>query len=631
MAALYLHNAIFTQEPSDSNSQRSFAHSRTISSTTLRTTTTDYSHPTEPLLQSTNSGSLAYQDLLSRQPGYQDEESEQWTAELSPDNLPPTYKEGQDYREHSVRRRLRILKRSRLVLKAVLGALFKILFTTGPLISLIHTALWAVYNTVRYFIAYTIYDSLQGQTTAIVLGTSTAVCFAFLICAAAVSAFQPHLIRAHIPIHSLLVMRAVFRYLAAFFLVSPAIVNLALTVVWRSSSVSELIPELRCRLDVDVVWSINIGICNRTTPAGWLGLSIFRLIFTLIVVVSWTTYILSSPLPLMIVKILFLSVSSAYDGTRRPSQSSQRRKRQRRRMRSDQSLHKSPPISASSEVPLNPAQRSRQSPHSPAVSYSEGNNRTAFRSSGTSSIFNSSSSEDDEISDSTRFDPVHPQPRSTLSSTSTPSTQNDRELNNFAERFRALVSQISHEADEALRFAQLDDTSELEPALLPGDIYTDLPRHAYDEFAGGEYPPDDHVRILNGFVRRMPTIESLGSRELTSLASSRDQLHSLSRPPTRSVTEFTGSEPPSRANSLSLTAAIGGHGLTSTEMGELLDKIDKENNSMGTGSGAQSASRSTFSYYTAPSIGRTSDSPVPLTPSSEQSPSSPTSGHSSSL
>ncbi|KAJ3936471.1 MAG: hypothetical protein NXY57DRAFT_885815 [Lentinula lateritia] len=594
MAALYLHNAIFTQEPSDSNSQRSFAHSRTISSTTLRTTTTDYSHPTEPLLQSTNSGSLAYQDLLSRQPGYQDEESEQWTAELSPDNLPPTYKEGQDYREHSVRRRLRILKRSRLVLKAVL-------------------ALWAVYNTVRYFIAYTIYDSLQGQTTAIVLGTSTAVCFAFLICAAAVSAFQPHLIRAHIPIHSLLVMRAVFRYLAAFFLVSPAIVNLALTVVWRSSSVSELIPELRCRLDVDVVWSINIGICNRTTPAGW------------------TTYILSSPLPLMIVKILFLSVSSAYDGTRRPSQSSQRRKRQRRRMRSDQSLHKSPPISASSEVPLNPAQRSRQSPHSPAVSYSEGNNRTAFRSSGTSSIFNSSSSEDDEISDSTRFDPVHPQPRSTLSSTSTPSTQNDRELNNFAERFRALVSQISHEADEALRFAQLDDTSELEPALLPGDIYTDLPRHAYDEFAGGEYPPDDHVRILNGFVRRMPTIESLGSRELTSLASSRDQLHSLSRPPTRSVTEFTGSEPPSRANSLSLTAAIGGHGLTSTEMGELLDKIDKENNSMGTGSGAQSASRSTFSYYTAPSIGRTSDSPVPLTPSSEQSPSSPTSGHSSSL
>ncbi|GAW06763.1 hypothetical protein LENED_008709 [Lentinula edodes] len=455
MAALYLHNAIFTPEPSDSNSQRSFAHSRTISSTTLRTTTTDYSHPTEPLLQSTNSGSLAYQDLLSRQPGYQDEESEQWTAELSPDNLPPTYKEGQDYREHSVRRRLRILKRSRLVLKAVL-------------------ALWAVYNTVRYFIAYTIYDSLQGQTTAIVLGTSTAVCFAFLICAAAVSAFQPHLIRAHIPIHSLLVMRAVFRYLAAFFLVSPAIVNLALTVVWRSSSVSELIPELRCRLDVDVVWSINTRICNRTTLAGWLGLSIFRLIFTLIVV------------------ILFLLVSSAYDGTRRPSQSSQRRKRQRRRVRSDQSLHKSPPISASSEVPLNPAQPRRQSPHSPAVSYSEGYNRTAFGSSGTSSIFNSSSSEDDEISDSTRFDPVHMQPRSTLSSTSTPSTQNDRELNNFAERFRALVSQISHEADEALRFAQLDDTGELEPALLPGNTYTDLPRHAYDEFVGGEYPPDDH-------------------------------------------------------------------------------------------------------------------------------------------
>ncbi|KAJ3742848.1 hypothetical protein DFH05DRAFT_1401060 [Lentinula detonsa] len=599
MAALYLHNAIFIPEPSETHSPEYFPHSRTLSSTTLRTTTTEQSHPTEPLLHSTNSGSLAYQDLLSRQPGYPDGQSEQWTTALSLDGYPTPSKERQEYWEHSVKK-LQILKRIRLVLKVVLGALLTVI------------SLWALYNTVRYFIAYTIYDSVQGQTIAIVLGTSTAVCFAFLICAAAVSAFQPHLVRAHIPIHSLLVMRTIFRYFAAFFLLAPTIVNLVLVIIWRRSSISELVPALRCRLDADVVWSITTGTCNRTTPAQWLGLSIFRVIFTLIVIV------------------LFLLISSAYDGTRRPSQSLQRRRRRRRRIQSDQSMPKSPPMSASSEVPLNPGHSSRHSSHSGVPFQLQGSNRTAdrsFRSSEASSMLHSSSSEDDESTDSSRLD----QSRLTFSSTPTLSPQNDRELNNFAERFRSLVSQISRETDEALRFAQSEDANSSEPALLPEDIYTDFPRHTYDDFTGAEYPQDDHVRILNGFVRRMPTIESLGSRELTSLASSQDRLHSLSRPPTRSVTEFTGSEPPSRANSLSLTAAIGGHGLTSTEMGELMDKIDKENNSMGTGSGSQSASRSTFSYYTAPSVGRTSDSPVPLTPSSDQFPSSPTSGHSSSL
>ncbi|KAJ4480893.1 hypothetical protein J3R30DRAFT_2375470 [Lentinula aciculospora] len=591
MAALYLHNAIFIPETSDSNSQEHYPHTRTISSTTFRTIATDHSYPTEPLLHSTNSGSLAYQDLLSRQPGYSEESGEEWSTELSMDGIPQTTsKEAQDYcRQRSVRKKLRVLKGTRLALKIVLAS-------------------WAVYNTARYFIAYTIYDSLQGETTAILLGTSTAMCFALLTCAAAVSSFQPHLIRAHIPVYSLLVVRTIFRYLAAFFLIAPTIVNLALVIIWRRSSVSELVPDLRCRLDADVVWSVTAGICDHTTAAQWLGLSIFRLIFTLIVVV------------------LFLLVCSAYDHTRWPSQSlSQHRRRRLHNIRPDQPRPKSPPASASSDVPLNP--RHAQSPHSAAASSPQRIADRSFRSSESSSMLQSSSSDDDESIHSSRLD----QQRLILSSTPTltPTPQSDRELNNFAERFRALVSQISRETDDALRFAQSEDAGNSEPALLPEDIYTDLPHHNNDDFTGGEYPPDDHVRILNGFVRRMPTIESLGSRELTSLASSRDQLHSLSRPPTRSVTEFTGSEPPSRANSLSLTAAIGGHGLTSTEMGELMDKIDKENVSVGTAS--QSASRSTFSYYTAPSVGRNSDSPIPLTPNSEHFPSSPTSGHSSSL
>ncbi|KAJ3749745.1 hypothetical protein EV360DRAFT_89708 [Lentinula raphanica] len=590
MAALYLHNAIFTPESSESHLQDDYSpHSRTISSTTLRTTTTDYSHPTEPLLHSTDSGSLAYQDLLSRQPSFPGEQNQQWDMSLSLGGHSSSSKERQDYREHTVRRKLRYLKQIRVVLKLVL-------------------AVWAVYNTVRYFIAFTVYDSLQGQTTAIVLGTSTAVCFAFLTCAAAVSAFQPYLIRAHVPIHSLLVMRSIFRYFAAFFLLTPTIVNLALVIVWRRSSISELVPELRCKLDADVVWSITAGSCSHTTPAQWLGLAIFRVIFTLSIVVS------------------YLLASSAYDSIRRPSQSLQRRRRRRQRLRSDQTMPKSPPTSASSDVPLNPRSLSRQSSHTRATLKKQRSRAAdpSYRSSEASSMLNSSSSEDDESIDPSRI-PLSPAPAPAYS----PTLQTDRELTHFADRFRALVAQITRETDDALRYAQSDAPDTLtEPGLHPDNVYTDLPRPTHAEFIPNiEFPPDDHVRILNGFVRRMPTIESLGSRELTSLASSRDRVHSLSRPPTRSVTEFTGSEPPSRANSLSLTAAIGGHGLTSTEMGELMDQIDKEN-SMGTGSGSQSASRSTFSYYTAPSIGRASDSPVPLTPGSDHFPSSPISGHS---
>lgn len=148
------------------------------------------------------------------------------------------------------------------------------------------SGLWSLYNTIRYFIAYTIYESLQGQIAAIVLGSSAAVCLTFLICAAILSIFRSYLIRAHIPIHSLLILRTVFLYLGSFFLISPAIVNIALAIVWRNSSIPELVPQLRCHLDIDVVWSVTTGTCNRTTAAQWLGLAIFRVAFTLIIIVS---------------------------------------------------------------------------------------------------------------------------------------------------------------------------------------------------------------------------------------------------------------------------------------------------------------------------------------------------------
>ncbi|KIK66267.1 hypothetical protein GYMLUDRAFT_38080 [Collybiopsis luxurians FD-317 M1] len=674
MAALYLHNAIFIPEPSET--QDSIPHTRTISSTTLRTITTDQSHPTEPLLHSNNSGSLAYQDLLSMQPGYRDS-----TVGLSFDGGRPTLSEKQRYREKSVKKRLRILKFTGYILELILG-------------------IWALYNTIRYFIAYTMFNSTPGQAAALALGTSTAVCATCLGCAAVLSAFQLYLIRSHVPIHSLLILRTAFRYLASFCLLSPAIVNLALTIVWRNSSIPELVPELRCRLDVDIVWSVTNGICNSTVFAQWLGLAIFRVVLT-----GFLT-------------ILFLFVSSAYNGTRRASHSSRRRsQRRQRRMRSDSSVPTSPPpTSTSSQQPLNPSHPHPHPSRRPSHA-SQGTRRTtpperSIRDSGTSSVFSSSSSSDidDEgsppVQMSMRLVNNVPASGTTLNaSTSSMNAQSDRELNNFADHFRALVSQISREADDALRLAQSQAfVEEEDPSSLQSrDIYTSLPRprshqqypqqYYYDEYGYGygydntststststsltnspnpnspnfptfnypdpnqnptnlpfppQFPPqfplpgaqDDHIHILNGFVRRMLTIESLGSRELAvSLASRSSQdrstsMSTMSCPPT----EFkgTGSGPPSRANNLNLTAAMEGLATSSTEvgeveeMGELVD-VDvvvggegEQDRDRDTDGEMGSASRSTFfSYYTAQrsnsySPGARTSSSDPLTPSSD--------------
>lgn len=231
----------------------------------------------------------------------------------------------------------------------------------------------------------------------------------------------------------------------------------------------------------------------------------------------------------------------------------------------------------------------------------------------------------------------------------------DRDIYSFVDRFRALVSQVSRETEDALQFARTDDgdldhsdarsvspdsyfpssssqyspsvTSTFGPALGLG----------YDEF-GRPYPPDEHVRILNGYIRRMPTIESIGSREVgSSVAASSvrgddrqiSSMHTLSRPPTRAMTDYsyTSSEPPSRSNSLSMAAelinAMSGSGAEVTEVGELVL------GARGVGGGAYvgpgrsgstsshtashpSMSRSTLSYYTAGSNISPPPTPFPV-------------------
>lgn len=153
-------------------------------------------------------------------------------------------------------------------------------------LQLLYVAVWAVYNTVRYFLAYKVYESSTGQAVSLVLGTLTALAFAFFSCATVISLFETRLVLHHIPIRIILTMSTAFRLLASFFLIVPAIVNLALTIVWRMSPDLDL--SIRCHMDVDIVWSIVPQPCSGN-PVGlgfYLGAAIIRTLITFLIIVS---------------------------------------------------------------------------------------------------------------------------------------------------------------------------------------------------------------------------------------------------------------------------------------------------------------------------------------------------------
>lgn len=171
-----------------------------------------------------------------------------------------------------------------------------------------------------------------------------------------------------------------------------------------------------------------------------------------------------------------------------------------------------------------------------------------------------------------------PQPFPSISDTSatTSTAVTDDDLNSFVGRFRALVNQVSEETEAGMRLAQNDRLGYHVDRRTPSPNMTTR---------SGEALEDEDFFIVGGIVQRMPTIESLGSREVMSLATSSNSrgdrsIHSLSRPPTRQtmsiLSDATGSQPPSRSNSLSASIILtptspleGPFGGTASELGEL--------------------------------------------------------------
>ena len=173
------------------------------------------------------------------------------------------------------------------------------------------------------------------------------------------------------------------------------------------------------------------------------------------------------------------------------------------------------------------------------------------------------------------------------------------------ERFRRLVSIITQETDDAVAYARAsvvstssnsEDTAE-SPTLnescqaLDEEPYSPGFSHIFsyddqeDDFYGPPladysdsnypqpYPADEQIRMMNGFIKRMPTIESMGSRELVGSTGTNHERNGP-RSSTRNTmlswngTDMSGSDPRRRSLTAQAELLYGRNG--ASEVGELV-------------------------------------------------------------
>ncbi|KJA24954.1 hypothetical protein HYPSUDRAFT_456805 [Hypholoma sublateritium FD-334 SS-4] len=592
MAAVYLHNEIFAGSPSQPRDIQE--HSRnisTISSATLVTNTTLHSQPHEPLLQQTALHVTAQTETYNPYPPHNLAGP---STHLRWGDTPVVQSEPKSLNEKS---RWDVIRRESTRWSKIVTVILDILI-----------AAWSIYNTIRYFIAFTVYDRTntpRGQSLSFALGTCTGIALGLILCSKTLFLVKHRLLHCAQSFRYLTRTCCVLRYLSSLFILTPAIVNFVFLFVWRNSSNSHYNVHDRCHsFDIDIVWSASRGTCSgKSSPWGvWLAISCIRLVLTLAV-----------PAVYHVVSLTHL------DHPRRPLH---------HRLRSES--YPSAPIT------------SRNGSSSTAVTLSENSDP------------NHDLSTRHQTSDTTLGDSYRPPSRlsrarshsSGVSDTTTPtksirsgyrSSPPDVDDEQNA-HFQSLFNQISQETDDALNFAASDHAPSPEttrehgpsptPSHPPGlqnsyhnahyasddddddyDVCNDASRFhgnnsniynlppvapvlGYNEF-GMPYPPDQDMRMLNGFIRRMPTIESMGSGEITMSITGSTRLggsmHTSSRPPTRNtLLSFTSSmdydigssAPPSRPNSFSARAVAAGlspnnsnsNSNGSSEHGELLGR-----------------------------------------------------------
>ncbi|KAH8077102.1 hypothetical protein BXZ70DRAFT_707715 [Cristinia sonorae] len=604
MAALYLHNALFGNEPSSPPPihRRPLSgrdpHSRQLSSrssVTIHASTSEHSHPTEPLLQGESS---AYRDMLSRQPRYPSGVSSEWDTALSLDVEPASRRELQRLSEISLRKRIRRLRWASRSVLYLMGA-------------------WALFTTIRYAIAVTIYVSHDRNTILVVLASVCGFSVALVTTSILLSIFSRTLgwnVGLRSPYETIQLLLGLGTSVSVL---GPAIMNVVLVFLWKNSSTAADSLRGRCSWDIDVSWSGTGGQCGAGQAKGWgwwLGAALFRLTLTLIAVMayhflSYKYTLARKPSRRNYGRNHFHSVSYPNEtgsetldsnrsyqvmvSTNHLPISMGRTGRQHSYSRSTELSEASHESGASSRMSQS---RTRESSENHAYS------RDGHDSSRRGSYHSPSSSEEDflanESATSRYGTPIRHIPGQyslstghglspSLHSSSTPFPTSEEDSSNFLGRYHSIVSDTIAEGEEAM---QLNND---EPAQYPTP---------YDD-------EDQSYFIVGGTIQRMPTIESMGSREVTSILSRGDiSTRSVSRPPTRQTTflsDSSSSRVPSRSNSLSASIALSVPsspldpplGATVSELGERMFSAGQHRPS--------TKSTATGSYYTAVSASTT--------------------------
>ncbi|TFK29166.1 hypothetical protein FA15DRAFT_610898 [Coprinopsis marcescibilis] len=565
MSAVYLHHSLYTPEvmPGRSRNQSIVSSATIHTNTTFHTNTTE-ANTAEALLRPQDSSREIYYDDPARGPQAEAISPGSPAAWHSPNPLlvaseksthwgPPRRKASR--RWHWIR----------LGLETILGG-------------------WAVYNAVRYFLAFTIFESTAGQTVSLALGVSSSLGFAFLVCAVIISWFQPRLLFNGLSYRSLTTLYWLLNYVSFLFLFAPAAINFALVFAWRDSDELQLRTKYRCYVDIDVVWSTQPQLCRGKAAVWgfWIVISTLRLLITAGFICAYY---------LVLVKIRRVT----------PMRSRTLQSKHRHKPSDTISYHSAPtsqqtrgttlsaPLTSVSQVHLHTRQLSGGS----NVSSRTGLSPRPLRSS------RSHSSEDGRTASSSQIQFQSFQNSNSSGLAAVPEQEAD--LGSFSDHFSLLVSQIHRETDEAIELAQSDSASSKHTIDSKRRVVSDSPEPlsddeeeeeirahlardsvalgdeeegdeddeydgfyarpaipptlGYNEF-GQPYPVDTELRMMNGYVRRMPTIESMGSREMgSSIAAS--SLLAQNRHSYQTNMSYRDSRPPTRNTLISMVASDG--------------------------------------------------------------------------
>ncbi|KAF5329386.1 hypothetical protein D9619_008953 [Psilocybe cf. subviscida] len=590
MAVIYKDDAGYSQDISISSEILEHSRDLSISSATLLGSSTIHSQPTDPLLHALPPGAApaSYFDSQNKRQSVQFDNASnhlRWDDQISLNTDAKEHGEMAQWQRGTERPFFRGRQRTKFIMETVIAA-------------------WAAFNSIRYFMTCSIYgkESTLGRLLCILLGTCTAAAVALYLCSQSIE-YVRRTIHSRPPISRKLIhLRQSLHIISSIFVLGPAVVNLVFVFVWRNSSNSRYNLHNRCHIDIDGIWSVERNFCIAQSPAWsvWISIAAIRAVATFLALITYH------------------AVSYIYpEIPHRPAH---------QRLRSDSYVStisspttpgsKYPSSVTATMLPHTALPDLRQQHQLSESTLTESYARPASRLGHARSYSSGNSTESGH--------------GETMPSLVKSMSDSERERET---RHQSLLAQISQETDQALQFAlgsssastsnPYSPSSEPPPPsyhadnlhLTHADYDSDNddndthalsfsssgsyvlrpipPTLGYNEF-GLPYPPDQPVRILNGYVRRMPTIESMGSGELagSSIGRGNGSLFTSSRPPTRNTLlsfasteyEYTHSRPPSRSNSLSaraeLLAASSGmppaspsvaSGFGTSEHGELLE------------------------------------------------------------